>query len=119
MTLSRETLLSLPIPEFEAQPRLVEELERSEATNKVFKLNAGATQENVKHPLNLVMKLNMAVAPQYAERLLITHENSEFAQYRFLPGAGTGNSWVPAEQKTVNVLDEADVSDRVSKSDAA
>lgn len=78
MTLSRETLLSLPMPEFETQRRLVERLEESEAVNRVYKQNAGEPRENVKHPTELVSALNEAICKAFADRLLLTHENSEF-----------------------------------------
>lgn len=84
MTLSQNTLLSLPLPEFEVDHELVRQLEHSEKTNKVYKQNAGAAQENVKHPPELLARLNALVAPDFAERLLITHENSEFVQAHFL-----------------------------------
>jgi hypothetical protein len=86
MTLSQETLLSLPMPGFEVDLDLVASLEQSESTNKVYKQNAGAAQENVKHPVELLARLNRLVSPEYAERLLLTHENSEFVQGDFLPG---------------------------------
>ncbi|QWC15827.1 SAM-dependent methyltransferase [Cellulomonas dongxiuzhuiae] len=86
MTLSQETLLSLPIPDFKVDDSLVGLLEESERVNKVYKMNAGAAQENVKHPLALVAQINRLIVPDYADRLLLTHENTEFAQARFLPG---------------------------------
>jgi hypothetical protein len=84
MTLSREALLSLPIPEFEHDPLLQWEVELSEDTNKVYKQNAGAPQENVKHPLDLVRRINELVVSDYSEQLLSTHANSEFVQKKFL-----------------------------------
>ena len=84
MTVSEETLLSLPVPDFEVDMDLVRVLEESEVSNKVYKLNAGARQENVKHPLDLILRLNDLVAPDYAHQLLLTHENSEFAQSGYL-----------------------------------
>lgn len=85
MTLSQETLLSLPIPEFSVDPGFVAMLEDSETVNKVYKQNAGSAQENVKHPASLVLQLNQLVMPEFADRLLSTHENSEFVQTEFLP----------------------------------
>ncbi len=61
-------------------PGLVAKLERSETSNKVYKMNAGALHENVKHDLSLVSELNDLVAPQFSKRLLKTHENSELVQ---------------------------------------
>ncbi len=119
MTLSRETLLTLPVPEFEVDHSLVDELERSEKTNKVYKLNAGSAQENVKHPLELVMKLNSAVMPEYAERLLSTHENSEFAQYRFLPGINRSSSNESGAQDSIKLQVAPQGASRGSSIDAA
>jgi hypothetical protein len=84
MTLSQETLLTGPIPDFCIDPVLVSLLEGSEAINRVFKLNAGVAQENVKHPLELTSRLNELVAPHYADRLILTHENTELVQIPFL-----------------------------------
>lgn len=80
MTLSLESILSLPMPEFEPDKKLVAALEKSETTNLVYKKNAGAMHENVKHDQELVLKLNKLVQPKYADRLLLTHENSELVQ---------------------------------------
>ena len=56
------------------------ELEKSEKTSKVYKQNAGAVQENVKHSKALIDKLNNAVIPEYAELLASLHENSELTR---------------------------------------
>lgn len=81
MTLSLTTLLSVPVPAgFVADSVLIRELELSEKTNRVYKRNAGAVQENVKHPLGLVAQVNRVVVPEWADALLKTHENSEFVQ---------------------------------------
>jgi hypothetical protein len=80
MTLSLETLRSLPVPKFSVPEELVRALVLSESSNKVYKLNAGAVQENVKHDLDLVRRINEQVIPQYSIRLLRTHENSELVQ---------------------------------------
>jgi len=84
MTLSQETLFSLPMPKFKINARLIKMLEESEQVNKVYKQNAGEAQENVKHPTSLLLALNHAIMPEYAERLMSTHENSEFAQVQYL-----------------------------------
>ena len=84
MTLSRQTLLSLPLPDFRTQPKLVSRLEESEATNRVYKQNAGEPRENVKHPMDLVAELNHVVCRTFAQQLLLAHENSEFVQADFL-----------------------------------
>ena len=85
MTLSQETLLSVPLPKFRFRSSLVKKLEDSEATNRVHKQNAGAPRENVKHPRALIDEINRAVLRQYASQLLLTHENSEFEQIHYLP----------------------------------
>ena len=80
MTLAKETLHSLPIPQFETDYHLIAALQESEQNNKVYKLNAGAQQENVKHPPELIQRLNEAVIPKYADRLIKTHQNSDLWQ---------------------------------------
>ena len=80
MTLSLETLHSLPVPTFATDKRLVTKLEKSETENVVYKKNAGALHENVKHDMNLIFKLTEVVAPEYSDRLILTHENSELVQ---------------------------------------
>lgn len=82
MTLSLETLRSLPMPDFKVDSKLVLELEKSEISNRVYKKNAGAMQENVKHDTKLVRKINDVILPSYSERLILTHENSELVQIR-------------------------------------
>ena len=77
MTISQETLRSLPVPQFIAKQTLVKKLEVSEITNKVYKQNAGSLQENVKHPKSLIDDLNKTVIPQYSDLLIKTHENSD------------------------------------------
>ena len=80
MTLSLETLMSLPLPEFKVNNKIVKALENSEKTSKVYKQNAGAAQENVKHPKALVDELNNAVIPEYSKLLGSLHENSELTR---------------------------------------
>lgn len=58
MSLTKTTLLSLPWVNFEYDLSIIEEILASELVNKVYKMNAGKSQENVKHPKNLIMKLN-------------------------------------------------------------
>ena len=77
MTLSFETIKSLPLLEFEINKKLVNKLVKSETSNVVFKMNAGALQENVKHDTALIKELNELVAPQYSKLLILTHENSD------------------------------------------
>ena len=80
MTLALETIKSLPIPPFEVKHELVEALVHSEGSNKVYKMNAGALHENVKHSLALVAELNKLIVPKFSEALILTHQNSELAQ---------------------------------------
>lgn len=81
MTLSRETLMSLPVQTSldvrsgEAE-RLVKALRSSEKRNVVVKVNAGRPNENVKHPLSLIHRLNTFVASGDEDRLLDLHKNS-------------------------------------------
>ena len=79
MTLSLETITSLPLLEFKVDSEVIAALEKSEKTNKVYKQNAGAAQENVKHPRDLMIRLNNAVIPDYADLLITLHENSELS----------------------------------------
>ena len=60
-------------------PSIVTALEKSEKTNKVYKQNAGAAQENVKHPKDLMNRVNHLVIPDYADLLITLHENSELS----------------------------------------
>ena len=80
MTLSLETLLSMPMPDFKVDRNLVELLENSEVSNLVYKKNAGALHENVKHDKALLSLLNKSIFPEYGLQLLLTHENSELVQ---------------------------------------
>jgi hypothetical protein len=77
MTLSQETIHSLPVPDFRISKGLIAELVNSEKTNKVYKQNAGAAQENVKHPMELLKRLNSLVYPPYASLLIEVHGNSD------------------------------------------
>ena len=79
MTLSLETITSLPLLEFDVDSEIVAALEKSEKTNKVYKQNAGAAQENVKHPKDLMIRVNQAVIADYADLLITLHENSELS----------------------------------------
>jgi hypothetical protein len=77
MTLSLETILSCPLPDFKLSTSLIKRLEKSESENKVYKQNAGAAQENVKHPKSLIKALNKSVIPEYASLLVDIHDNSD------------------------------------------
>jgi len=79
MTLSLETISSLPLLEFKVDRSVVAALEKSEKTNKVYKQNAGAAQENVKHSKELMKAVNRVVIPEYADLLLSLHENSDLS----------------------------------------
>lgn len=79
MTLSLETITSLPLLDFKVDTEIVSALENSEKTNKVYKQNAGAAQENVKHPKDLMIRVNKAVVPDFADLLITLHENSELS----------------------------------------
>lgn len=91
MTLSLETLLSLPLlnnlmdssktsqnGRADSFENLVEQLEDSEKTNRVVKVNAGKSNENIKHPFSLVEKItrNIVDDETVVESLLRTHLNS-------------------------------------------
>ena len=80
MTLSLETILSIPLLDFKLDKDLIQELEESEITNKVFKKNAGVKQYNVKHSQKLQLKLNKKLSPNFASLLSQLHENSEFTR---------------------------------------
>ena len=79
MTLSLETISSLPLLDFKVDRSVVAALEKSEKTNKVYKQNAGAAQENVKHSKELMKVVNSVVIPDYADLLMSLHENSELS----------------------------------------
>ena len=82
MTLSFETIKSLPLLDFDLDKKLINKLLKSESSNMVFKMNAGAVQENVKHDLSLIGEVNELVSPQYSKLLILTHENSELIQLK-------------------------------------
>jgi len=88
MTLSLETIKSMPIPEFIVSDSLVKALVKSETSNKVYKMNAGALHENVKHDKELLNRLNRHILPKYGARLLLTHDNSELVQLPKKPKKG-------------------------------
>lgn len=77
MTLSLDTLLTLPLFNDPTEdPGLTLELENSESANLVVKVNAGKPNENVKHPVELLHKLNRHYFPNDYTELLKTHDNS-------------------------------------------
>src|SRR5690606_13314201 len=64
VTLQSRTLLSLPLPPPVAvQPELLTELEASEVSDLVTKLNAGRENENVRRPRALVDRIDAALLP--------------------------------------------------------
>jgi type I restriction-modification system DNA methylase subunit len=58
LSLTRKTLLSLPWVDFDYNQDIINALIESEQINKVYKKNAGKLQENIKHPKELIMRLN-------------------------------------------------------------
>ena len=80
MTLSLETIQSIPLINFKLNKKLIRDLETSESTNKVFKKNAGVKQYNVKHSPELQLRLNDKLIPDYSKILTQLHENSEFSR---------------------------------------
>lgn len=77
MTLSLLTLETLPIIDsWTGDADLAQQLKESEQENLVCKMNAGKPNENVKHDLGLIAKINETVCPEYADALLHTHKNS-------------------------------------------
>jgi tRNA1(Val) A37 N6-methylase TrmN6 len=79
MTLSLQTITSLPLLKFRMNIDLLNELSKSETKSKVYKQNAGALQENVKHPKELISKLNKVVIPEFAGELIKLHGNSDIS----------------------------------------
>jgi len=82
MTLSFETIKSLPLLDFDLDKKLINKLFKSESSNMVYKMNAGTVQENVKHDSSLIGEVNDLVAPQYSKLLILTHENTELIQLK-------------------------------------
>ncbi len=82
MTLSLETIRSVPVPDFQIDYEIVQQLMTSEVTNKVYKNNAGAAQENVKHSIDTLNDLNRLVCPTYASDLILLHKNSDISNSR-------------------------------------
>lgn len=80
MTLSEETLFTVPLIDFEIKTELVLEIENSETNNKVYKLNAGTKQENVKHPIKLIDKVNSYFCKY--NNLILCHKNSELELFK-------------------------------------
>lgn len=76
-------IASMPFPKFALDTDMMRMLVESEKVNKVVKLNAGSSQENVRHPRELVEKVNTLVAPKFRDALILTHDNSELLQLNF------------------------------------
>jgi len=81
MTLSRETLWTTPIPEeIDTSSKeallLMKALRRSEQRNLVVKANAGKGNENIKHPMELIGRINEFLAPKHSAALISLHRNS-------------------------------------------
>jgi hypothetical protein len=79
INITSSTLRSLPIPELTNEPDLVAALEESEEKNLVVKMNAGKSNENVKHSVGLMARLNRFVVPEFAAPILDVHANSHIA----------------------------------------
>ena len=77
MTLSLQTLETLPLLDVDINDELVHELENSEKKNKVYKINAGKVQENIKHPQELVRRITNYILPDYGQFLALVHQNSD------------------------------------------
>jgi len=82
MTLSLETLYSLPLLGVDVKDNIISDLEKSENENKVYKMNAGEMQENVKHSPELLYKINDYVVPVLNSVFLEFHNNSELQYVR-------------------------------------
>lgn len=76
MTLSRETLETLPVPSFDYPSSLIQLIRNSENENLVSKRNAGRWNENVKHEKSTVLEINRRVVPSYREVLETFHLNN-------------------------------------------
>lgn len=64
MSLTKRTLLSLSWIDFKYDISIISEILESENMNKVYKMNAGKSQENIKHSKDLVRKLNSLFIPE-------------------------------------------------------
>mgnify|MGYP004656527685 CR=1 FL=1 len=80
MTLALETIESLPIYNYSPDTKIIALLEKSETENKVYKVNCGRVQENIKHPLEILNYVNENVVPDYSDKFLNVHLNSELKQ---------------------------------------
>ena len=80
LTLSKTTLNSLPLLDFAVDDSLVELLEAEELTNVTVKINAGISNENVKHSPKLVKSLGELVLQNQA----LSDELLKFSQNSFL-----------------------------------
>jgi hypothetical protein len=81
VTLSRRTLLSLPVPAaLRATPSVVRRLEASEATDVVTKLNAGRHNENVRRPRSLVDQIDAMLLPGIAYDFGAVYSSDMFAK---------------------------------------
>jgi predicted RNA methylase len=64
MSLTKKTLLTLPWIDIEYNQDIIYQIKQSEQMNKVYKKNAGKLQENIKHPRELIMKMNFLFLPK-------------------------------------------------------
>lgn len=79
MTVSSQTLLSLPIPnDLKTDEEWIQRIAISEANSLVIKQNAGKAVENVKHDASLVNELNEHLfGKEIADAFLRVHSNSD------------------------------------------
>jgi hypothetical protein len=82
MTLSLETLCSLPLIDYQRNNDIILKLEKSENENKVYKLNAGTMQENIKHPLSLIDEINTLLISSYNLPFIQCHANSDLKFFK-------------------------------------
>jgi hypothetical protein len=69
MSLTKTTLLSLPWIDIKYEMDIIDMIIESQYNNKVYKKNAGKLQENIKHPKDLINKLNSLFLPESMIRL--------------------------------------------------
>lgn len=80
MTLSLETIRTLPLIDFEYPDNLIKEIEKSDTEDMVAHSNAGKIQENIKRSYNLLYEINNTIMPEYSNTLEKTHNNSIFTE---------------------------------------
>jgi predicted RNA methylase len=58
LSLTKKTLLMLPWIDVEYNDDVIRTIKNSESNNRVYKMNAGKKQENIKHPKDMITYLN-------------------------------------------------------------